>query len=626
MKYLTPVSFVFMLNIFGGCAKQHVEYSIEEFMNTTSYSGSSFSPDERSILFTSNKSGIYNAFKVDINSGETSQLTQSDTNSVFAISYFPNDERILYRSDNGGDELHHIFLLNTDGSVKDLTPGDNVRARFYGWAYGEESFYFGSNKRDARFMDIYRMDIASFQYNLIYKNDDALDFGAVSNDEKFIALSKEHTRYDSDMYLYDIVSKEKKHISVHSSEINYSPSYFSVDSKDLYFLTDEGSEFMYLKRYEIESGSVEKVQQEDWDIWYSYISRKGRYRVTGINADSKTKIKIRELNMDRTLRLPRLPDGDITSVSISKTESKFSFYHGGAKSPPNLYVMDLDTKKYQKLTDSKNPVIDESNLASVEVVRYKSFDGKKIPAVFYRPPHANTKNKVPALVWVHGGPGGQSRVGYRSLIQYLTNHGYAVLAVNNRGSSGYGKTFQSLDDRDHGGGDLDDCVWAKLWLKKKYFIDPDRIGIIGGSYGGFMVMAALAFKPAEFDVGVNIYGVTNWVRTLKSIPPWWEPFKESLYRELGDPNTMEDYLYSILPLFHAENIIKPTLVLQGANDPRVLKVESDEMVDAIKKKDTPVEYVVFDDEGHGFIKKKNQITANQAILRFLDSHLKNKES
>ena len=139
-------------------------------------------------------------------------------------------------------------------------------------------------------------------------------------------------------------------------------------------------------------------------------------------------------------------------------------------------------------------------------------------------------------------------------------------------------------------------------------------------------MAALAFKPAEFDVGVNIYGVTNWVRTLKSIPPWWEPFKESLYRELGDPNTMEDYLYSISPLFHAENIIKPTLILQGANDPRVLKVESDEMVDAIKKKDTPVEYVVFDDEGHGFIKKKNQITANQAILRFLDSHLKNKES
>ena len=273
MKYLKPVSFVFMLNIFGGCAKQHVEYSIEEFMNTTSYSGSSFSPDERSILFTSNKSGIYNAFKVDINSGETSQLTQSDTNSVFAISYFPNDERILYRSDNGGDELHHIFLLNTDGSVKDLTPGDNVRARFYGWAYGEESFYFGSNKRDARFMDIYRMDIASFQYNLIYKNDDALDFGAVSNDEKFIALSKEHTRYDSDMYLYDIVSKEKKHISVHSSEINYSPSYFSVDSKDLYFLTDEGSEFMYLKRYEIESGSVEKVQQEDWDIWYRYLPK-----------------------------------------------------------------------------------------------------------------------------------------------------------------------------------------------------------------------------------------------------------------------------------------------------------------------------------------------------------------
>ena len=298
-----------------------------------------------------------------------------------------------------------------------------------------------------------------------------------------------------------------------------------------------------------------------------------------------------------------------------------TFYHDGAKSPSDFYIMDMGTKKFRKLTASMNPDIDPAFLGEAKVIRYKSFDGMKIPAVFYRPPQASANYRVPALVWVHGGPGGQSRVGYRALIQYLVNHGYAVLAVNNRGSSGYGKTFQSLDDQTHDEGDLDDCVWAKEWLKKQYYIDENNIGIIGGSYGGYMLMAALAFRPSVFDAGVNIYGVTNWVKTIKSIPPCWEAFRLSLYKEMGDPNTMEDYLYSISHLFHADKIIKPVLVLQGANDPRVLQIESDEMVKAVQDNGVPVEYVVFDDEGHGFVKRKNQITANKSILKFLDTYL-----
>jgi dipeptidyl aminopeptidase/acylaminoacyl peptidase len=269
-----------------------------------------------------------------------------------------------------------------------------------------------------------------------------------------------------------------------------------------------------------------------------------------------------------------------------------------------------------------NPNVDPAYLADAKVIRFKSFDGLEIPAVYYKPPHASSKNRVPALVRVHGGPGGQARVGYRASNQYLLNHGCAILDINNRGSSGYGKTFQTLDDQAHGEGDLDDCVWAINWLQKQNHVDGEKIGIVGASYGGYMVMAALAFRPDAFDVGVNIFGVTNWLRTLKSIPPWWESAKESLYKEMGNPNTQEDYLYSISPLFHAKNIKKPVLVLQGANDPRVLQVESDEMVEAVRKQGVPVEYIVFPDEGHGFAKKKNQITSNEAILKFLDQYLK----
>jgi dipeptidyl aminopeptidase/acylaminoacyl peptidase len=197
------------------------------------------------------------------------------------------------------------------------------------------------------------------------------------------------------------------------------------------------------------------------------------------------------------------------------------------------------------------------------------------------------------------------------------------MAVNNRGSSGYGKTFYKMDDQKHGDVDLKDCIEAKNWLQRQDYIDPEKVGIIGGSYGGYMVMAALTFAPEAFNVGVNIFGVTNWLRTLKSIPPYWESFREALYTELGDPFTADSVrLYNISPLFHAENVTKPLLVLQGANDPRVLQVESDEIVAAVRKSGVPVDYVLFEDEGHGFVKKQNQIDGYGKVLTFLETHLK----
>ncbi|MEX0272754.1 MAG: alpha/beta hydrolase family protein, partial [Flavobacteriaceae bacterium] len=247
----------------------------------------------------------------------------------------------------------------------------------------------------------------------------------------------------------------------------------------------------------------------------------------------------------------------------------------------------------------------------------------KIPAIYYRPHQASPENKVPDLVWVHGGPGGQSRQNFSPLIQYLVNHGYAILAVNNRGSSGYGKSFYQMDDQNHGDKDLRDCVEGKNWLAQQSDIDTEKIGIIGGSYGGYMTMAALTFAPEEFDVGVNIFGVTNWIRTLRSIPPWWESFKEALYQEMGNPNTADSVrLKAISPLFHANKVTKPLIVLQGSQDPRVLQVESDEIVASVRKNGVPVEYVLFDDEGHGFAKKDNQVEAYGKILEFLDIYLK----
>jgi dipeptidyl aminopeptidase/acylaminoacyl peptidase len=292
------------------------------------------------------------------------------------------------------------------------------------------------------------------------------------------------------------------------------------------------------------------------------------------------------------------------------------------RTPRDLWIVDLAGGAPRQLTHALNPAVAPDDLVDSEVVRYPSGDGLPVPSVLYRPKAASPDHKVPAIVFVHGGPGDQSRRGYSPLIQHLVNHGYAVLAVNNRGSSGYGKTFFHLDDKKHGEVDLQDVVAARPYLASLDWVDGSRVAIMGGSYGGYMVGAALAFAPDVFDLGIDIFGVMNWVRTLEAIPAWWASFRESLYAEMGDPATDKERLQRISPLFHAENIKKPLLVVQGKNDPRVLKVESDEIVAAVKKNGVPVEYLVFDDEGHGFRKQKNTIAAQEAYLKFLDTHLR----
>jgi len=377
-------------------------------------------------------------------------------------------------------------------------------------------------------------------------------------------------------------------------------------------------------KYNIASGQKEKVFETNWDVAYMYLSENGKYRVIGINEDGRNKVLLFNHATGEQIKFPEITDGDVQGVNISNSEKNMILTVGSDKSPNNLWLYNFETQKLKQVTNTLNAEINSDDLAKSEVVRFKSFDGVDVPAIYYHPLAASKDKPVPALVWVHGGPGGQSRVGYSQSAQYFLNHGYAILMVNNRGSSGYGKTFHAMDDRDHGDKDLMDCVYGKRWLAKQENIDSTKIGIYGGSYGGFMSLAGIIQYPNEFKIGVDLYGVANWPRTLKSIPPYWESFRKALYREMGDPYTADSVrLRNISPLFNTEKIKTPLLVLQGTNDPRVLQKESDEIVAGAKKNGTPVEYVLFPDEGHGFVKKENQMKAAETTLKFLDKYLKN---
>ena len=597
------------------------QYTIEQFYATTGVRDASFSTDEKRILFSSNQTGVYNVYSVPVVGGAPTNLTSSASDTTYAISYFPADDRFLYTRDQGGNELNHLYVHEADGRERDLTPGDKLKADFDGWSGDRTAFWVETNERDPRYFDLYRYDAKTYERTLFYKNE-GYNIAAISPDGKWVALVKTNGTSDSDIYLWSAAANEAKLITKHEGQADNAPQQFDPKTGGLYYLSNEGSDFSRVRRYDPATGKSEDVEKPAWDPLFVRFSKNGRYRATGINDDGRTVVHVLDTQTGREVALPKLPTGDITTVRFADSEKRMAFYVSGDRSPANLYVYEFGAQAPARLTDSRSKEIDPADLVDSEVVRFRASDGLVIPSIYYKPRQASARNRVPALVWVHGGPGGQTRKGWSATIQYLVNHGYAVLGINNRGSSGYGKSFYIADDQKHGREPLRDCVEGKNYLASLPYVDGSKIGILGGSYGGYMVLAALAFRPEEFAVGVDIFGVSNWLRTLQGIPKWWEAQRLALYKEIGDPDKDEAMLRAISPVFHADQIRRPLLVLQGANDPRVVKPESDDIVAAVKKNGVPVEYIVFPDEGHGFTKKKNQIEGYGAILTFLDKYLK----
>ncbi|WP_228445341.1 alpha/beta hydrolase family protein [Thalassotalea sp. HSM 43] len=596
-------------------------YSAKQFFETTTISGTSINHDGSAILVHSDKTGIFNAYRYPTDGAEPVQLTHSTEESVWVIDWFPNDDRFLYAQDKGGDELDHVFVQELDGKVVDLTPGDNVKAYFSGWHQDGSHFYVATNERDNKQFDLYRYASDDYQREMVFENKDVMSLNTLSRDGQWLALSKNISNTDDDIYLYNINEQKLVNVSEPDLDASHSAVTFTKDNKSLIYSSDQQGEFRQLFEYVIANGEHKQLSNFKWDARGTMFSPNYGYQVTYINQDAKTVAKIVNTRTGKKVDINGLPPGDVLRVNFSNDEQQMSFMINSDTSPSNLYVYDLSRERLSRLTDSLNPAIDESVLVNSRVVRYESFDGLQIPGLLFKPKQASKDSKVPVLIMIHGGPGGQSRTGYSALRQHLINNGYAIFAANNRGSSGYGKTFYHLDDQKHGEDDLQDIVYAKKYLQTLDWVDSEKIGLIGGSYGGYLTMAGMAFTD-EFAVGINIFGVTNWVRTLESIPPYWEAFRKSLYEELGDPATDKERLTRISPLFHADKISNPVLVVQGANDPRVLQIESDEMVAEMEKNGVAVEYVLFDDEGHGFAKKENRISASEAYLKFLQTYLK----
>lgn len=604
--------------------RNHTRYNCAQFLTTARIWGLGFSPREDRILFTSDASGVFNAYEVSITDARQTQLTFSTTENIQSVSYFPKDDRILLIRDRGDVENSILYVLDHEGKETILTHGPRVQTRFHDWSRDLESFYMSTNERDTRFFDLYKVHASTYERRLLFQSDDRCHFGSISADERLVLFVKSNSMSKADIFLYDVSKQRMRPFIVDEGEVLNCLPIFDRDARAVYYITDKASNFRYVARHDLLTGESTCVEAADGDVGWTSFSSDYEKRITFLNSESDTRrtLRIHDQVTGESFSLPVGTSDCVTSAYLSRSGKRLAFYLNGDHTPGNIHIYDFGSGATRALTTSLSPEIDPEDLVDSEVITFRSFDGLKIPCLLWRPHGAGRDCKSPGLVWVHGGPGGRMVKGYKGRIQFLVNHGYVVLGVNYRGSSGFGKDFLLADRGKHGREPLWDCVMAKEYLTTLDYVDSSNIGIIGASFGGYMVLAALTFVPGEFAAGVDICGPSNLLSLADSLPPYWDV--KRFYDKLGDLEKGRDALKRISPVFYADRIKRPLMILQGARDPRCPKEQSDEMVEAIRKIGGTVKYLVFEDEAHGFRKRKNAIDAFAAILRFLNSNLKRK--
>lgn len=610
-------------------AKAVARYPLEDLMDSVSYRGLFISPDGNKILTSSNAGGTFDLVELPLDGSAPRNITDAEDDTNMVVGYFPDDERILYASDQGGNEQFRLYVRSPDGSIRDLAlPG---RTRLTGWKADGSAFFTENNRRDPRVSDVYEVSTSDLSKKQIFKNEDLYIPGPVSVDGNLIALAKISDDRSQHLEIYNVkkaeytaVTAENMHVwSGGMTSATASTLAFSPDGEYLYYTTDKWHEFQYLKRYHIPTGKQEEVVRFDWDVTSIQISRDGSAIVVKVNENAKTALHVYDTSSLQRIGGTDFPDAAVSSYDISNDGAQLAYIVRSGRMPGDIFTQNVVSGDRTRLAKSLSDRVKAEDLVLGEVIEFSSHDGLHVPGVIYKPHGVDKHNKAPAVVYIHGGPGGESGITYEPWVQYIVNNGYVLFAVNNRGSSGSGKTFFHMSDQAHGRADLKDIVASKGFLNSLEFVEHDQVAVFGASYGGFLTLAAMTNYPDTFKAGIDVFGVTNWLRTFKMRPPWWDTTWIIREYGLGDNND-EEYWKALSPLLHASRISRPLLVLQGANDPRVPKVESDELVEKVKANGVPVEYVIFEDEGHGFNKKKNQVAAYGAMIRFLDRYVAEK--
>ena len=636
--------FLFFVLLALCCSVYAQNYDIERYLNIRSASSPTFSPDGKRVAFLTNITGTSQIWMIDANGGYPEQITAYQDNISF-IEWSPNG--IIFGKASGGDENTQFFQLSNDGAnIKQLTDDPKVRHNFGVISEDGAKIFYTSNKRDKSWFDVYSMNLADGKEELLLQDDSSNFVSAVSDDGSKIIVSRSSVRFslDNDLYLIDTKTKRATHLTPHDEAATFSDVHF-LDNNTIIFGTNQKDEFITLSRMDLTTKEITPKNKVLYDLDATTISRDEKNFAYTVNRDGFSQLYISSIekkpnpkadfDLNLTTQNTELPaNGIVGGLEFSKDASKLAFTLSSAKNPTDIWIYDLRTKKITQLTKSSTLGIPQSSFVAPELIKYKSFDGREISAWFYRPQvNISTRNgtlpameskaiankNLPVIVSVHGGPEGQERPGFNPLYQYYLSRGYAILATNVRGSTGYGKTFSHLDDVEKREDSVKDLASAVDWLKTSGGADAKRIAVMGGSYGGYMTLAAITLYPDLWAAAVDTVGIGNWETFLKNTSGYRRRQREVEYGMLDKDL---DFLKRISPIYKVDKIKAPLFVIQGKNDPRVPYTEAEQIVKALNDRNAPVQYKLYDDEGHGISKLKNRLELYPLVADFLDKYMK----
>ncbi|MCI0459545.1 MAG: S9 family peptidase [Gemmataceae bacterium] len=605
-------------------------FSIDRFLNIRAATGPSFSPDGRFVTFLTNITGVAQLWQVPVTGGWPTQLTFTNE-SVRGAQYSPRKHELVFSMDTGGNERTQLYRLHGIGGgtdhglgegwlTEDLTRQPQAIHTLGDWSHDGERLVFSANRQDPSRFDIFVQKIHDANAQLLHQGPGGY-YTPVgwSPDDRSVLVYRMESNFNQDLFVLDAASGRARHLTPHQGDAQYHSPSWSGDGKRVYCSsTAGGRDLTSLAQIDVASGQLSYLETPEHEVEGVRASPKGRWLAWLLNAGGRSELKLRDLKNGQTRTAPGLPLGVVSQLEFAQDDSKLALVFDGPRYNMDVWIWDLAANQLRQLTHSSRAGIPFTDFVEPQLIQYKTFDGRMIPAWFYRPA-AQGDRLPPVIVYPHGGPESQTRPNFTALFQYFLQRGYAILAPNVRGSSGYGTTYMNLDNTTKRMDSVADLAHAAYWLRDQKQGDPKRLAVYGGSYGGFMVLAAVTHYPDLWAAGIDIVGICNFVTFMEKTGAYRRAHREAEY---GNVRAHRNFFEKISPIHHVDKIKCPMLVIHGANDPRVPVEEAEQIVTALKKRGIPVEYLRYEDEGHGLARLKNRLDAYPKMANFLDKYLK----
>jgi len=608
-------------------------FGFERYLNIrAAYTPAWLGGSER-IAFLTDITGTPQVWSVGVGGGWPDQLSFFQ-DKVWALSASPEGDKLICTRDIGGNERYQLFLISADGvEVTRLTQEDEAIHHFGGWSHDGRRIAYVNNARNGTHFDAYVQDLESGTVEMVWQSDGSYRVIDWSPDDTHLLLTHEISSADNPLFLLQLADGSLRPLAkVEGPASHYQAHWVKPASSDeagsgvLYLLTDRDGDFMQLGQMDVDSGQVTYLNDDPWDVESLAVSADGGSLAYTVNEDGYARLSTFDVASGVSTRITGLPDGVVAEPAFSADGSYLAVSVQTPDHNLDIWRVELNTLACQRVTRSSLAGIPQESLIKPELIHYDTFDGLSIPAFFYRPHETNgqepdgrgSRKLLPAILYVHGGPASQIRPDFDPRFQFFLSRGYAILATNVRGSSGYGKRYMALDDVRLRMDSVADLKYAVDWLRQSGEVDARRIAIYGRSYGGFMVLAAVTTYPDLWAAGIDVVGIGNWVTFLENTGSWRRAHRE---KEYGSLEHDREFLREISPIHKVDQIQAPLLVVHGANDPRVPVSEADQIVASLRQREHPVEYLWYEDEGHKISKLKNRIDSFTKMAEFLQRYV-----